>query len=659
MRKLILVFGVILFCMNSISQEIQHEVTVTLKLVQVYVTDRDGKPIKDLNISDFELYEDGKRKEITEFEKHILLKSRIDKTLVETRPFTSRSLPTRMNRKFFFILDYDRNTMRGVVKAKKSALHFVNTQLQPEDEVGVLSFSKVQGFILHEYLTTDLGRINKAIQKIKDVPGRQSGEGITLDVGSMQAPLSTDASGSLTKGGIPDSLSYFNTSHMKASDIKVGETSIFISGMQEIAKALRYVPGYKHIIFFSEGVSRDMIYAREQTLREKYEALIKEMSGSNCLVYSINTEGTMSYLRESVDRGDHTLQMLSEQTGGKYFEDVQYYEEIADQIQKITSNYYILGYYIDEKWDGKYHAVEVKVKRKDSEVLSQSGYFNPKPYSEYNSLERQLHFIDLAFNKVPFSQAPINFPLTTLVTSDEKDTNLIILSEFQPHKMTPVFNGDTEIATIVSDKDNEVVEYSYGDLNIPSKYKNNVCHYTALPLPHGEYECRIVIRNKKSGSSATAYSKVQIPNERGQQIIFSTPLILIPDIDTSYLQSSLAKKSKSLSLNRIYPFITNKHAPLMNEISKDCRLLHVALRFVTKLKQPKLKLILYIDDPQTEQKTPLAFNIVSTKKEDEVQIYFVEVELPELKPGEYTLGIASQELDTDTKYQMTHAFRVK
>ncbi|MEW6455561.1 MAG: hypothetical protein AB1410_02440 [Acidobacteriota bacterium] len=53
-------------------QTIQHEVVVTLKLVQVYVTDKKGNPVLDLKKEDFIIYDSGKKQPITEFEKHIL-----------------------------------------------------------------------------------------------------------------------------------------------------------------------------------------------------------------------------------------------------------------------------------------------------------------------------------------------------------------------------------------------------------------------------------------------------------------------------------------------------------------------------------------------------------------------------------------------------------
>ena len=52
---------------------LQHEVTVTLKLIQVFVTDKKGNPITDLAKSDFVLHDNGKLQDITDFERHVLI----------------------------------------------------------------------------------------------------------------------------------------------------------------------------------------------------------------------------------------------------------------------------------------------------------------------------------------------------------------------------------------------------------------------------------------------------------------------------------------------------------------------------------------------------------------------------------------------------------
>ena len=64
-------------------EDVQEEVTVTLKLVQVYVTDKKGNAITDLKQEDFELKDNGKRQRITDFEQHTIP---LPSTAVEAQP---------------------------------------------------------------------------------------------------------------------------------------------------------------------------------------------------------------------------------------------------------------------------------------------------------------------------------------------------------------------------------------------------------------------------------------------------------------------------------------------------------------------------------------------------------------------------------------------
>ena len=120
-----------------------YSVTVNLKLIQVFVTDREGKPIQNLTKDDFILYDNGQLKEITDFEKHILARQGI-----KAEPETTPAISSRMNRKFLILLDIVGNDSVGVIQSKETALHFIDTQLLPGDEVGVLSFSTL--FVFEE-----------------------------------------------------------------------------------------------------------------------------------------------------------------------------------------------------------------------------------------------------------------------------------------------------------------------------------------------------------------------------------------------------------------------------------------------------------------------------------------------------------------------------
>ena len=135
------------------TQELKHEVAVTLKLIQVYVTDKKGNPARDLKKSDFILYDNGKLQDITDFEKHLLY-------VPEAGPEESKLPPARdmssvMNRKFFFLIDCENNDLEGIAKSRNAALEFIDTKAQPGDEIALISYSFIRGLIPRESSSSD------------------------------------------------------------------------------------------------------------------------------------------------------------------------------------------------------------------------------------------------------------------------------------------------------------------------------------------------------------------------------------------------------------------------------------------------------------------------------------------------------------------------
>jgi hypothetical protein len=117
---------------------LQYEVSVSLKLIQVFVMDKQGRPVTDLNKSDFEIYDNGILKTITEFEKHLLVRPAI-KPEPQKIAVPAAAPQPKLNRKFFFVFDLQHSDVPGFARSKKAAYHFLDTQVQATDEIGVLS----------------------------------------------------------------------------------------------------------------------------------------------------------------------------------------------------------------------------------------------------------------------------------------------------------------------------------------------------------------------------------------------------------------------------------------------------------------------------------------------------------------------------------------
>ena len=326
-------------------EALQHEVTVTLKLVKVYVTDKKGNPAMYLTQDDFILYDNGKVQTITEFERHILspTEKEAEKGPVKTKQTLGLKTPQRNRRKFFLLIDLFRNDIYGFALSKKAAVHFIETQLSPEDEVTVMTYSFLRGLIFHEYLSTDNEKAKETIQRLKEIPGPTANDGFSFE---------------------------FN----------VKMTWSFIGDIRNFARSLKLIPGHKNLLFFSAGISQSLLYSRNYPeIRSRYEEMCRELSAADASVFTVNTEGIRGYAKWGLRPGDHALKILSDATGGKYYHDIDHYRYIAEDIQYFVGNYYILGFYINEKWDGKYHKIKVELKRKDKKELSLADIYSFSP----------------------------------------------------------------------------------------------------------------------------------------------------------------------------------------------------------------------------------------------------------------------------------------
>jgi hypothetical protein len=172
--------------------------------------------------------------------------------------------------------------------------------------------------------------------------------------------------------------------------------------------ALRHMPGQKHLVLLSGGLAPNMISAN-WNLRRAYTDLCRDLASANITVFPISTD-PLSAASEAAT-GAATLREMAQATGGRYLGLVQNHEEHVRKIQALTAAYYVLGYPINERWDGAYHAIRVEVLRPGCEVRAQAGYLNPKAFADLTSLEKRINLVDLALAGSPLSQTPLRFPM--------------------------------------------------------------------------------------------------------------------------------------------------------------------------------------------------------------------------------------------------------
>jgi hypothetical protein len=249
--------------------------------------------------------------------------------------------------------------------------------------------------------------------------------------------------------------------------------------------------------------------------RIKFESMLKELAASNSQFYTLDTEDLReTILQDEQMLGGGTMKQISKTTGGKYYGRIHNYEEIMEEIQNVTSSYYVLGYYIGEQWDGKYHKIKVKIKKKGYKVRAQSGYFNPKPFTEYSEVEKQIHLVDLALNQRSLFEDPIRFYLEPGIDFEKKKDNLKLLSKISVDDLQKIAGENVEIVSLVFNEEDTIVGFKREDIDFSELPTKEFLHTSVMTIPPGAYKCRVVIRNLETGRGAIGISSVYIPQHR-------------------------------------------------------------------------------------------------------------------------------------------------
>ncbi|MBN1223161.1 MAG: VWA domain-containing protein [Candidatus Aminicenantes bacterium] len=673
---------------------IQEEVTVTRKLIQVYVTDKKGNPVTDLEKEDFELKDNGEIVTITEFEKHTLFPPSTTREIrkASTDPSPSNIMP----RKFFLFFDFAFNDLGGIHMAKQAALHFIDNQVHPSDELGVLAYSTHKGLVLHEYLTTDHGKIRELVQDIgvKEILGRA---GRLLDEQQMQ--LMRGGEWSLPDNRMMEKIERENRD-MREGMMRIGgqmeyrhQALHFTSAIKDMANALCYIPGHKHIILFSTGIPNWLMYrtAVESTpqldkvniagsdaadLRRRYEDMSRQLAVANAPVYAVNVEGMYADFMDKDGRSDFTrweldrqqpssgiearnwrgvtsLSNLASETGGKYFDNTNSAEKIAEEIQTMTGFYYVLGYPIDEKWDGKYHRINIKVKHKGYNVLAQRGYYNPKPFKDYSDLEKKIHLMDLALSAKPHFGNPVVFPMSVLSYETGSRSVAALFFSTADEGLRGVIGEKTEIVFLVFDEKQNIVGFRNVQIEDPGIFSSNLIPYAFLPLYPGSFDCRIVVRNLDTGKGAVASSWLMIPKSKDSGLRLYPPLLLTAGTKTKYLNAGRTEMREDdeefTDLIEVYPFDVSRHSPLFGNAEEDISNLTVFVRCsFFKIPEAVVKIFGQLVHQKSAEKIPVRFSLYK-KLADGAVIFASELNARELAPGLYFLHIYAEELRTGSK----------
>ena len=672
---------------------LQYEVAVTLKLIQVYVTDKKGHPVRDLTMGDFAVTDDGRPIALTEFEKHDMdAPGEMSAPAAGAGSGSVAAIPApeprRLGRKFFLFFDFTYNSQRGILKSREAALHFLDSEIRPDDEIALISSSMIKGVSVHKYLTTDHRKIRDAVAAVSGRTAAGRAEDIEQEYWGTPAetfPMLEE---------IPSLLdlnpAIFNWRRQEAKDI----VENYLRSMTDLAKALRLVPGQKHFIFFSSGIPASMIYGHhvgmpaqpmqaqkfdtgDPALRKANENLLRELSTSNCTVYAFDTRGSAKVpalfdydermfayrprnistfrdlgvfqsgnapYRDDKVTGLDSLKRLCDITGGKYFSNINLYEKNLAQVQNLTGSYYVLGYTISAEPDGRYHEVRVEVRRLGCDVKAQAGYFNPKPFREYTELEKQLQLFDLALNERSTLQAPKPLPLAVLIYDSGGGPRLEVVSRISCSSLDDSSWKNAEFVLLTFDERGNLADLQRTRCDLTGRPGREFLYSAGLAAVPGEYTARLVVRDLDTGASAVGSAAVTVGAWSAVGLTLYSPLILVPEGRDLYLETVGIAKDASPGWKDIYAFDRTRYGPLVGGVAPETAgLLAVVPYSVAGLADPQVVLSAYLINARSGERQPGVFYLQSRSRVGGSEVQVLEFSLGQVPSGAYHLYVLAED----------------
>src|SRR6266550_6808027 len=551
------------------------KITTTLIQVDATVLDNKGQIVTGLTADDFEIYENDKRQQITNFSfvelapgnptESLTLKP--GKNSMPIPPMQVRLRPGEVRRTIALVVDDLSLSFYSVDKVRTTLKKFVDRQMQAGDLVAIIRTSSGAGAL--QQFTADKRLLYAAIKHVGWNPEGPGG------LGDFQ-PI--DPSGALDRSSQGRQATRLEQVMAANTRFEEFREDIFASGtlgaINYVVKGMRELPGRKSVAVFSQGIplshhDRGMIRPNAR-LTSNFERLIELANRSSVMIYTLdprgvvntlmldaeasfeglNSDGTTSAIHQAIlDRSNdlfysqQTLRGLAEQTGGLALINNNDLSNGLERVMNDQKGYYLIGYRPDsETFDprkARFHKLTLKLKRPDLHVRYRSGFFGIKDEQVRPAPATPRQQI-LAALTSPFNSGEIDLRLTSLF-ADDAQTGAFMRSLVYVNGRDLKFNEETDgwqkatfdiVAMTFGDNGTIVDEVSRtetirarSDILREIREKGFVSTITVPIKKPGAYQMRVVIRDAETSRIGSSSQFIEVPDLKKGRLTLSGILL--------------------------------------------------------------------------------------------------------------------------------------
>jgi VWFA-related protein len=553
-------------------QQLQPALTVrtAVNLVQtdVMVFDRQGRFVPGLKQDQFELEVGGKRQTVSFFELVASGSGQDDAAWAsKTGP---ANLPVRLEaggadigRRLIFFVDDWHISADSLGRTRAALDHLIDTAVGVSDVAGIFPASGSIGFL--QQLTDNRSVLHAAVAKLTffNAPIVDS---------EQQVPMNEAQAEAINRNN-QEVIDYFVDTILKMSTTRISRSTIEkivrgralalarqateIAGrtLSSLARVLRIfapMPGRKIVLFLSDGF---VLQTENVEILRKIREATDTAARAGIVIYSLDTRGLIvggpdasnpvrpdtsgrlarNVASEVMSAWD-ALNALAADTGGSFLKNTNALDAAIAKIMDETSQYYLLGWYLDRNLlePGKYRSIRVNIKDRPDltvrvrqakidlvqlAIQGQNGAIMAMP-AEANPSEALLQLLR---SPLPVGVLPLSFYAGYDLKS-EKGFHLAIalqtaIEDVADAAGKPGGERRIDLAGIVSNTNGETVTSFSDALTVPALAPNQPAGFSrewiysgAIPVKPGIYQVRVAVRDSSTGHSASSLQWLEVPD---------------------------------------------------------------------------------------------------------------------------------------------------
>ena len=417
-------------------------ISVTLVQIDAVVTDQRGKHVTDLKAADFELFEDNRRQQITNFSYiaaqpttgEAAASPKVPEPRVPPVPPVGTTLrPDQVRRTIALVVDDLGMSFESIGAVKQSLRKFVDEQMQPGDLVAIIQTGKGSGAL--QQFTSNKRLLHATIDRVRF--NLMFGGDLGAFKPMQSAPFA--GAGGLGAGQMA---AFISSSELSREDTfrsgTLGTISLVVSGLKDF-------PGRKSVVLLSDGIT--IMRASDNRMLDAMRKLVDAANRASVVVYTIDVRG-LQYTgltaadstafrpvtdinQLSLNRSAHLndsqagLHYLANQTGGFFVRNTNNIPEGVTRVLDDQRGYYLIGYipeqssFKDVRGKREFHNLSLKVKQAGLRVRSRTGFYGLTDEEASPTAPGAQQIVKAITS--PFASGDIHLKLTSLFGHEDKE----------------------------------------------------------------------------------------------------------------------------------------------------------------------------------------------------------------------------------------------